>query len=100
MPDGGWVAIHQDITERKRAEECQRLRLYDNNKHGDLAARQHALCCGDTGGGNGVAGACLKPRLRRGLASQTLDFDGQLPPLSGQVFILGRMQLRDHIVHD
>jgi PAS domain S-box-containing protein len=27
MPDGGWVAIHQDITERKRAEEHQGLLL-------------------------------------------------------------------------
>jgi PAS domain S-box-containing protein len=25
MPDGGWVSIHQDITERKRAEEHQGL---------------------------------------------------------------------------
>ena len=27
MPDGGWVAIHQDITERKQAEEHQQLLL-------------------------------------------------------------------------
>ena len=27
MPDGGWVAIHQDITERKHAEEHQGLLL-------------------------------------------------------------------------
>jgi two-component sensor histidine kinase len=27
MPDGGWVAIHQDITERKEAEEHQGLLL-------------------------------------------------------------------------
>jgi two-component sensor histidine kinase/PAS domain-containing protein len=27
MPDGGWVAIHQDITERKKAEEHQQLLL-------------------------------------------------------------------------
>jgi two-component sensor histidine kinase/PAS domain-containing protein len=27
MPDGGWVAVHQEITERRRAEEHQQLLL-------------------------------------------------------------------------
>jgi two-component sensor histidine kinase len=27
MPDGGWVGVHQDITERKRAEDHQQLLL-------------------------------------------------------------------------
>jgi two-component sensor histidine kinase len=65
MPNGGWVAVHQDITERKRADERQKLLMSElDHRVKNLLARVAAVAKSTNQGEPSEFAQALESRLQ------------------------------------